>query len=139
MTKTLATSVVILTLSVAAWAGRVDHAETEVDLVQLQASGSFFGTRHSADDVQYIGCMVGMSWDSHGDYLHASCYAQETKRKGGEYLVCYTRDPALVDAILSTTANSHVRFKCEPVPYWEGSTLVEVSVRNASYLTGPMP
>lgn len=134
--KMLTAGAALLALSVAAWAGRVEHAETTVDLVKLSASGSFYGTRHSADVVQYIGCYTGMSYDSGGDFLHATCYAQD---EDGEYLQCSTRDAALVDVVLTASANSHLRFGCERVPYWGGWTLSDVGIWNASYLTGPMP
>jgi hypothetical protein len=136
MKRTLMMTMFLLSSSAVAWAGRVSHPETKVDLTHMKASGSLYGTRHSSDSVQLIGCMVAKSRDSQGDYLYAYCYAQD---KDSEFLQCYTRDDALVDAVLDVTANSYISFRCEPESFWNGWTLTNFYVMNGSHLTGPMP
>jgi hypothetical protein len=136
MKKILMMIIALLELSAVAWAGHVTYPETKVDLTNLQASGSLYGTRYSADSVQQIGCTVGMSWDFQGDYLYATCFAQD---KDSNYLRCTSRDKVLVDAILGVTTDSYISFKCKPVSYWHDWTLTNFYVVNGSHLTAPLP
>ncbi len=68
------------------------------------AAGVVSAARNSSDAQQYIGCQVIVS--SSGT-ANGTCYANEL---GGEYLVCSSSVPALIEQMRSISDNSFVSF-----------------------------
>jgi hypothetical protein len=98
--------VVLLGLAVAAWAGRANYFETSVDLVARQAIGSLYDTRHTPDNVQYIGCYL--------QYLDGVARVGcEAKDVASEHLSCTSTDPEMVKVAQGLTDNGYIVFKCD--------------------------
>jgi hypothetical protein len=96
----------ILGLSASAWAGRANYFETSVDLAARTALGSLYDTRHSADNVQYIGCSL--------NYLDGAARVScEAKDAGLEFLACSSTDPELIKIAQALTDNGYVYFRCD--------------------------
>lgn len=90
------------------------------------ARGSLRDARNSADSVAYIGCWVlVLPGASGGGTAFGACMARDAS---GNFLMCSTSDPAMVQVAGSINAASFVRFIVGP----DGSSCSSVQVMQIS-------
>jgi hypothetical protein len=104
-TRSLVSLVLVLSAG-AAWAGRTNYFETSVNLVTREAFGSLYDTRHSADNVQYIGCATNLI----GGAARVTC---EAKDAASESLSCSSDNAELVKIAQSLSDSSYIFFRCD--------------------------
>ena len=97
MKTRIAVAVVLLLSAGAAWAGRTNYYETSVDTVNKEAYGSLYDTRHSADNVQYIGCSINLI----GGVARVTCEARDA---ANDALSCGSTNAELVKIAQSLSA-----------------------------------
>lgn len=103
-----------------AWAGRANYSETQVDPVARTAVGSLYDTRHSADNVQYIGCALNLI----GGTARLTCEARDA---ANETLSCVSANAELIKIAQSLSDSSYIYFQCDA-----GNNLTYLYVSNNS-------
>jgi hypothetical protein len=102
----IAVAVVLLLSAGAAWAGRTNYFETSVDTVNKEAYGSLYDTRHSADNVQYIGCYINLI----GGVARVNCEARDA---ASDSLSCGSTNAELVKIAQALSDSSYIFFRCD--------------------------
>jgi hypothetical protein len=106
--KVLGAAVVLLGLAAGAWAGRTNYFETSVDPAGRIAYGSFYDTRATPDNVQFIACAV---YAVAGGVPTVACQAKDLAT---DALSCSSTDPVLVQVAQGISDNGYIYFRCAP-------------------------
>jgi hypothetical protein len=105
LTHFLAGTVLVLAGGVAA-AGRYSPIPVTIDFTGRFASGDMHSARTSSNPAEFIGCGIR----DFGSTSLAFCQAGLGEAEG-QYLTCFTEDPALVDAVKSIADFSYIQFR----------------------------
>lgn len=91
-----------------AYAGFVQPAPVEVDLVNFFAQGDQLTARASAGDTEFIGCGSRTFDDGLGaSFKFGFCQAEDAD---GDSVTCFTENPVLLDAMRSTSDYAFITF-----------------------------
>ena len=105
--RLLAVPVLTLMASIA-YAGLVQPAPVDVDLVGLFAQGDQLTARSSAGDTEYIGCGSRTTDDGLGfSFRFGFCQAEDAD---GESITCFTQNPVLIEAMRATSDYAYITF-----------------------------
>ena len=100
-------SLTVLLVAAVAQAGAKYNLPVYVDVKAQFASGSFGTARNSADNVQYIQCVVAMYPASSGQAPVGNC---EATTAAGVHASCYTTDTELLHMMQTMSDNAWISF-----------------------------
>jgi hypothetical protein len=106
MKLTLLSSCLVLTLGAGVASAGFWHGPTEVYLDGNYAYGTLYDVRHSADQLQHIGCSttVGTGWQ----YAHCRAWSADD-----EFIYCWSSDPGVIATAQSLDGNSFLAFEVD--------------------------
>jgi hypothetical protein len=106
----------------AAWAGAKGIWEVNIDTVSRRVYGSLGSARHSADNIQYIGCYA-TAYSSGSEAVN--CFA---KNAAGTYVSCSSSVPQVINVARSLGDDGYLYFQ-----YDAGGQCTYIGVENNSW------